>query len=234
MGLLWIILAAVGGAGVLKAVEDERGVGLGLSLAYLVLVTVVSILFFRYLRHLARCRARFAAARPDKTDAPPVCGSCGRETSTLASCDMCGRQVCPSCMVEETTEDGVASRRACPVCDELGQAYRERILELEIDFDNRRERLERVYKQSVKSLLAKKGGTDAPGRRAERIDATLGDRLREQIVELDEKLETEREAILAAWRNDAAKHARQKKAGREPRENTPALDRDDPPPKSGS
>jgi len=162
-------------------------------------------------------RLRDQALADDADSSEFICSVCHKYSpSGIVACDMCGRRTCPDCLREEEGEDGTLARRYCPVCWDAGESYRDRMIELEISFDARKERLEEEWKESAVRLVGKGAPTGGElSRKMRNFDATFGESFREKLVELDMELERAREELAATWRKEALARVKEKKPGPE-------------------
>ncbi len=208
-------LAALGAAGLVQAWMARDQPRLAVSVLYSLFILILACAFFLYLRRKRRWyleveneRLRERAAGEAAGNAEDVCAICHKYSpEDMASCAFCGRRTCGDCLREEDAGDELAPKGFCPVCWEAGEPCRERMLELEIVFDARRERLEKEWREAAERLTGGETGREA-GERLKRFDASIGASFREKILELELELEEEREAQRAKWREEAVKLVR--------------------------
>jgi hypothetical protein len=238
MVLFWLVLTALGVAGLIQSCLDRDQSKFALSSLYSLFILALSIGFFFYLRRKRRWYLQVENERlrekglPDDADSSEfICSVCHKYSpSGIISCDMCGRKACPDCLREEEGEDDSLARKYCPVCWDAGEGFRDRMIELEIAFDAKKERLEEEWKEAAVLLVGKGAPTGGElSRKMRGFDATFGEGFREKLVELDMELEREREALAATWREEALSRIQSKRPGLEPDESPKgqALDSED-------
>jgi len=205
-------LAALGAAGLIQAWTSSDQPKLLLSALYSLFILILAAVFFLYLRRRKRWyleveneRLRERTLEEEAENSESICAICHKYSPAgMASCSMCGRRTCGDCAREDETGDEMVPKPYCPACWSAGEPFRERMLELEIACDERRERLEREWRESAERLTGGGSGQEA-GEKLRRFDAAIGESFREKIVELELAMEKEKEAEMAKWREEALK-----------------------------
>ncbi len=237
MAVFWLALTGLGVFGLIQSWQERDHPKFVVSSLYFLFILALSVGFFFYLRRKRRWyleveneRLREKSLADDADSSEFICTVCHKYSpSGIAPCDMCGRRTCPDCLREEESEDGLPARKYCPVCWDAGEAFRDRMIELEIAFDAKKERLEEEWKEAAVRLVGKNAPTGSElSRKMRDFDATFGESFREKLVELDMELEREREELAAKWREEALSRLQDKRPRRtEERTTSQALDSDE-------
>lgn len=220
MAVFWLALTSLGVVGLVQAWQERNQSKFAVSALYSLFILALSVGFFFYLRRKRRWyleveneRLGEKALADDADSSEFICSVCHKYSpSGIVSCDMCGRRTCPDCLREEEDADGSLARKYCPVCWDAGEGYRDRMIELEISFDAKKERLEGEWKDAALRLVGKGAPTgNELSRKMRDFDATFGESFREKLVELDMELERERAELAGNWREKALARIKSKR-----------------------
>jgi len=86
------------------------------------------------------------------------CDICNTEMQQASKCYICGKDLCVKCVTFDNRDWGDYPTRYCDNCWLIGETYREEMLKIENDADEKIAELRKKWKQQA--LKEKSNGTD--------------------------------------------------------------------------
>ena len=83
------------------------------------------------------------------------CDICGRESKSQKTCNICGRDICHSCIRTDPRDIGDYPARYCPDCFNIGKKYLAKIAAEEEKHEAVIEEIEKNWKDEALMLLHK-------------------------------------------------------------------------------